>query len=126
MRSTSFLYQRKDKRADGTPRILCVSHSSFNKADFCGEGTDHFRLSGNRFKSRFGTNTKLLLGVIGPISTLNVHLNTVSLRGSCRNNALPRSPREKLQLVRCLILSMGVKSLSLQERNMLFIDRLNK
>ena len=80
----------------------------------------------NRFKSRFGTNTKLLRGVIGPISKLKVHLNTASLRGSCRNNALPRSPREKLQLVRCLILSMGVKSLSLQERNMLFIDRLNK
>jgi len=31
----------------------------------------------NRFGSRFGTNTKLLLGVIGPISTPNDYLNTV-------------------------------------------------
>ena len=56
----------------------------------------------NRFRSRFGTNTTLLRGVIGPISTSNDCLNTVfndvfSLCGSCRNddNALPRSPREK-------------------------------
>ena len=58
----------------------------------------------NRFRIRFGTNPKLLCGVIGPISTPNNYLNTVfddvvRLRGSCRNNALPRSPREKLQLV---------------------------
>ena len=33
----------------------------------------------------------------------------------------PRSPREKLQLV--AILSLRVNSLSLQERNMLFVDR---
>ena len=58
----------------------------------------------NRFRIRFGTNPKLLCGVIGPISTPNNYLNTVfddvvRLRGRCRNNALPRSPREKLQLV---------------------------
>ena len=55
----------------------------------------------NRLGSRFGTNTKLFCGVIGPISAPNYYLNTVfdgviSLRGSCRNNALPRFPREKL------------------------------
>ena len=57
----------------------------------------------NRLGSRFGTNTKLFCGVIGPIflATPNYYLNTVfdgviSLRGSCRNNALPRFPREKL------------------------------
>ena len=56
----------------------------------------------NRFRSRFGTNTTLLRGVIGPISTTNDCLNIVfndvfSLCGSCRNNdnALPRFPREK-------------------------------
>ena len=48
----------------------------------------------NRFGSRFWTNTKLLLGVIGPISTPNDYLNTVfydvvSLCGRVRNNALP-------------------------------------
>ena len=46
------------------------------------------------------TNTNLLRGVIGSISTWNEYLNTVfndvvSLRGA----ALARSPREKLQLV---------------------------
>ena len=45
----------------------------------------------------------------------------VSLRGSCRNNSLPRSPWEKLQLVR--IPFLRVKTRSLQERNMLFVDR---
>ena len=46
-------------------------------------------------------NTKLLRGVISPISTRNNYLNTVfdevvSLCESCRNNALPWSPRENL------------------------------
>ena len=34
--------------AYGTPRILCVSHSPFNVADFCGEGTGHFKSSGEQ------------------------------------------------------------------------------
>ena len=66
-------------------------------------------------------NTKLSQGVIRPISTPNDYLNkvfddVVSLCGSCRNNALPRSAREKLQLV--AILSLLETRLSLQERNM--------
>ena len=45
---------RKDKMADGTPRRLCMSHSPFSGANFCREGTGHFR-------SSFGMiNTKLL------------------------------------------------------------------
>ena len=65
-----------------------------------GDGTDHFRSS--------GTNGKLLRGVIGlgsyPISTPNINTvfdDVISLRGNCRNNALPRSPWEKLQLAAC-------------------------
>ena len=59
------------------------------------------RVISSRLANRFGRNTKLLCGVIGPISTPNNYLNTVfddvvRLRGSCRNNVLPR---EKLQLV---------------------------
>ena len=46
--------------------------------------------------------------------------DVVSLRGSFSNNALPRSPPE-LQLV--IILYLHVKNLSIQERNMLFVDR---
>ena len=65
-------------------------------------------------------------GVIGSFSMLNdYNLNTVfddvSMREGFRNNALPRSPGEKLQLVAILLLH--VKRLSLQERNMLFVDR---
>ena len=94
-----------------------IMHRGY-RADFFGEGTGiSGRCLTNRFGSRFGTSTKLFRGVIGPISTPNDSLNVVfddiiSLCGSCRNNALPRSPREKLQLV--AILSLRVIGLSLQ------------
>ena len=83
----------------------------------------------NRLESRLEKNTKLLRGIVGPISTPNDYLNTVfdevvSLRKSCRYYALPRSPREKLQFV--TIPFRRVKSLSLPEKNMLFVDRLVK
>ena len=58
----------------------------------------------NRFGSRFGTNAKLLREDIGLISMPNDYLNRLpvfdevfSLCGSCKNNALSQSPREKLQ-----------------------------
>ena len=108
--------KKKNKKADRSPRGRYVSH--FNRADFFGEGTGiSGRCLTNRFGSRFGTSTKLFRAVIGPISTPNDSLNAVfddiiSLCGSCRNNALPRSPREKLQLV--AILSLRVTGLSLQ------------
>ena len=76
-----------------------MSHSSCNEADFCGEGSGHFRSSGEQI-------WKLLLcGVIGRISTPNDYLNTVfddvvSLCRSCRKNyALPQSVRDRLKLV---------------------------
>ena len=64
-------------------------------------------------------NAKLLRGVVSLISTPNEDLNTafhnvVSLRGSCRNNALPRSSREKLQLDS--VVSLRVKSPSLTRK----------
>ena len=37
-----------DKLADGTPRRPRVSHFPFNRADFCGEGTGHFKNNANR------------------------------------------------------------------------------
>lgn len=36
---------RENKIADGTP---CVSDSPFNRADFCGQGTGHFKNNANR------------------------------------------------------------------------------
>ena len=67
---------------------------------FCGEGTFISGRLENRLESRFGTNTKLLRGVFGPISTPNDYPNLVfndviSLCGSCRNS-LQWSLREKL------------------------------
>ena len=72
MEATSSV-QQNDKMADGTPRRLCVSHFPFNGADFCGEGTGHFRSSG---KTIWESNSKLLRRVIGPMSTPNDYLNT--------------------------------------------------
>ena len=83
----------KSKRALGVPCQL-------EWGRFCGEGTFISGRLENRFKSRFGTNTKLLRGVFCPISTPidypNLVFNDViSLCGSCRNS-LQWSLREKL------------------------------
>ena len=48
-----------------------------------------------RFGSRFGTNTKLLRGVIGPMYLNTVFHEVISLCGSCRNNDLPMVPTGK-------------------------------
>ena len=97
--------QQKEKMVDGTPRRLCISYSSFIGSNFCSKGTGHFRLSGEQIWKLIWTNTKLLQGVIDPISTPNDYLNTVfndvvSLCESCRNSAIPRSPWEKLLLTK--------------------------
>ena len=111
--------KQKNKKADRSPRGRYVSH--FNGADFFGEGTGiSGRCLTNRFGSRFGTSTKLFRGVIGPISTPNDYLNAVfddiiSLCGSCRNNALPQSPREKLQLVAILLPACDRSFLTIKE-----------
>ena len=119
------LCQKKDKMADVSPRRRAFpgqpSPLTSMGADFYGEGKGHRFGLANRFGTRFGTNTKLSRGVIRPISTPKDYLNKVfddlvNLCGSCRNNALPRSAREKLQLV--AILSLRETRLSLLERNM--------
>ena len=69
--------QKKDKMADRTPRRLCVSHSSSMGPIFAERGRVISGHLANRFGSRFGTNTKLLRGVIKPRSTPNDYLNTV-------------------------------------------------
>ena len=112
--------KKQNKKADGSPRRRYVSHSLFNRADSCGEGTGISGCLTNRFGSRFGTSTKLFRGVIGPISTPNDSLNAVfddiiSLCGSCRNNAFPRSPREKLQLVAILLPACDGSFLTIKE-----------
>ena len=69
---------KNDKMADGSPWRRYVSHSHFNGANFCWEGNGHFGSSGEQIWTRFGTNTKLLPGVIGPISApSDYYLSTV-------------------------------------------------
>ena len=70
---------KKDNIADETPRSwVCVSHSPLQ---FGGEGTGHFRSSGEQF-----------------CKSIQYSDDVVSLYGSCRNNALPQSSWVKLQL----------------------------
>ena len=59
---------------------LCVSHPRFNEDDFCGEGTGHFRSSGEQTWNSIWNEhkLKLLRGVTGPISKPNYFLNTQS------------------------------------------------
>ena len=130
---TCFLRRKKKtKMADSSLRRRCVSHSPFSGADFCGEGTGNFRSPGEPIWKSIWNENKFILILLRsywPYMYDDCFLNTVfndvfSLCESCRNNTLPRSPREKLPLV--AILSLDVKSLSLQERNMLLVDHLVK
>ena len=89
------------KMTDINPRRLCMSHSSFNGADFMGRRQVISGHLANRFGSGFRSNAKLSHGVIDPMSVPNDYLNTVfddvvSLCRSCRKNAPPWSPQEKL------------------------------
>ena len=80
----TFGHVEKDK----TQQALCVPFPLQWGPIFAGRGQV---ISGHlvkRLGSQFGTNTKLLFGINGPISTWNDYLNTVfvdalSLRGSC-------------------------------------------
>ena len=100
---------KKDKMVDGSTRRPCVFHSPFNRADFRREGTGQV-VWRTDLEVDLELNTELLRGVVHPISTPNDYRNTVfdnviSLSGSYRNNALPRSPRESfslLQLTPCI------------------------
>ena len=56
----SSIYVQEDKMADGTPRRLCVSHSPLNGADFCGEGTGHFRSSGELTRKSIWNEHKII------------------------------------------------------------------
>ena len=48
-RNESRLCQKKKKKmVDRAARSLCISHSRFNVADFCREGTGHFRSCGEQ------------------------------------------------------------------------------
>ena len=91
------------KIEEGSPRSRCMSHFPSMGPIFGGRGRVISGRLANTYASRFGKNTKLLRGVIGLTSIPNDYLYTVfddvvSLCGSRSNNALPWSPREKLQL----------------------------
>lgn len=104
-----FLRRKKTQWHTAHPEdVACATPTSMGPIS-AGRGWVSSGRLANRFGSRFGTYTKLLGGVIGPISAPNDYQNTVfddvlSMFGSCRNNALSRSPREKLQLFAILSL----------------------
>ena len=64
---------KKDKMVDGTSIPIPPSMGP----DFAGRGRIISGRLANILGSPFGTNTKLLRGVIGPISTPNDYLNTL-------------------------------------------------
>ena len=101
--------------ADGKTRRLCLAHSPFNGAYFCGgrgqEGDGSFQVVWNE-RRVIAWSYWLWVPTLYPL--LNTAFDDViSLRGSCRNNALPRSPWKKLQLAAC------EKSFLTKERNTL-------
>ena len=88
---------------------------------FAGRGRDISGRLANALASRFGKKKKIIAWSYWPyIYIYTVFDDVISLCGSRSNNALPWSPREILQLL------LRVKSLAVQERNMLFVDRLVK
>ena len=116
---------KKDKMADGTPQRLCVSHSPWMGPISAGRGWVISVRLAKRFGSRYGTNAKSLRGFIGPISTPNDYLTTVlNDAWELKKHFPPTVPMAKA-LTCCNSLpslSLRVKSLSFQERNMLFVD----
>ena len=81
-------YFFKIAQKDKTQEALCVAFPLQWGPIFAGRGQVISGHLVNRLGSPFGTNTKLLFGINGPISTWNDYVNTVfddalSLRGSC-------------------------------------------
>ena len=70
--------------ADGTLRKLRMSHSPVNGADYCGEGTGHFRSSGEQiWKSIWNTRTEnYCVELIGPMSTPQYSMSLACVRAA--------------------------------------------
>ena len=100
-----FLRRRKTKWWTAQPEGLACSTPPSIGPIFAERGRVISGRLANRFGSQLELNTELLRGVVHPISTPNDYRNTVfdddviSLSGSYRNNALPRSPRESFSLL---------------------------
>ena len=73
----SVVIKGRDKMTEGYHRMLWVSHSHISWADFSGEGSGHFKSSGEQIWKSIGTNTELVRGVIGPISSPNDDLKYI-------------------------------------------------
>ena len=67
---------KKDKMTDGTPRRDLPPTGP----SFAGRGRVISGGLANQPGRRFGANTKLVRGVIGPISTSNDYLNTIFVK----------------------------------------------
>jgi len=72
------IMSKKDKMVGGTPKRLCVSHSSFNGADFRGEGTVHFRSFGEQTWQSIWNEHKIIAWSHWPYNDyLNIVFDTV-------------------------------------------------
>ena len=74
---------------------------------FCGEGTNHFRSFSKLVWKSISNEHKIIAWSYWPCVTPNDYVNivfhlAVSLRGSCRNNALPRIPTGKASTFTCV------------------------
>ena len=76
---------------DGAPRRPCKYHPRLNGANFCGEGTGHFRSSGRQIWKLIWNKHKIVAWSYGPYIYTKIHdyLNMVfddpvSLHGSCK------------------------------------------
>ena len=57
---------KKDKMVDDAPRRLCKYHPHLNGANFCGEGTSHFRSSGGQIWKLIWNEQKIVAWSYGP------------------------------------------------------------
>ena len=73
---------KKGKLVDGTPRRLCMSHSPFNGAVFCGEGMGHFRSFSKLVWKSIWNEHKIIAWSYWPNMTPNDYLNIVFPLGS--------------------------------------------
>ena len=90
---------------------------------FCGEGKDYFRSSGEHIWKSFWNGHKIIAWsywLYIYAEWLSKYIVQSPMRTNAEPMPFPRSPREKLQLV--AVLSLQVKSLSLRERNIPFVD----
>ena len=79
--------QQKDNMVVGTPRRLCMSHSSCNEANFCRKGCSHFRSSGEQIWKLIWNECKIIAQSYWPYmytKWLSKFISKYSIRWCCQ------------------------------------------